>query len=186
MKKLSDFSAKDRIEVALLENSIYILTGEITQENVNDAIRWILYENLDIKQTRFLTLYINSEGGDLYQAFALIDAMRNSHHPIRTIGMGTVMSAAFLIFASGAKGERYIAQNTGIMCHQYSDGLEGKHHDIKAQMKEGEYCNNRMLSILRAATNLPVNKIKSRLLPPSDVYLLATELVDLGVADHII
>ena len=185
-KKDATFNATDRLDLALLENSIHFLTGDITEENVNAAIKWITYENLDISTTKVLTLYINSQGGDLYQAFALIDIMRNSHHKIRTIGIGLVMSAAFLIFASGAKGERYIARNTGIMCHQYSDGLEGKHHDIKAQMKEGEYCNERMLSILRAATNLPVAKIRSKLLPPSDVYLLATELVDLSVADHII
>lgn len=186
VKKNDSFNAADRLDIRLLEGSIHFLTGEITEENVTSAIKWITYENLDITSQKVLTLYINSPGGDLYQAFALIDIMRNSHHSIRTIGIGTVMSAAFLIFASGSKGQRYIARNTGVMCHQYSDGLEGKHHDIKAQMKEGEYCNDRMLGILRAATSLPVAKIKSKLLPPSDVYLLASELVDFNVADHII
>lgn len=185
-KKDVQFNASDRIDLGLLDRSIHFLTGEICEENVNEAIKWITYENLDITEEKILTLYINSPGGDLYQAFALIDIMRNSHYKIRTIGIGLVMSAAFLIFATGTKGERYIAKNTGIMCHQYSDGLEGKHHDIKAQMRESEYCNERMLSILKAATNLPVAKIKSKLLPPSDVYLLAVELVDLSVADHII
>lgn len=165
---------------------MHFLTGEITDENIAATIRWITYENLDISKQKTLTLYINSPGGDLYQAFALIDIMRNSHHKIRTVGIGLVMSAGFLIFASGAVGERYIARNAGIMCHQYSDGIEGKHHDIQAQVKEGQYCNERMLDILRAATNLPVRTVRSKLLPPSDVYLKATELVDLGVADHII
>lgn len=186
MRKTEDFNAADRIAAKLLENSTHFLVGDICEDNVSEAIRWIVYENLDSKAAKTLTLYINSQGGDLYQGFALIDTIRNSHHPVRTIGIGQVMSAAFLIFASGEKGERYIAKNTGIMCHQYSDSPEGKYHDIKAQMKEGEYCNARMLSVLKEATGLSATRVKSKLLPASDVYLTAQELVDLGVADHII
>ncbi len=186
MKKLDDFNAKDRVELKLLENSVHFLSGEISEENVNEAIKWLIYENLEHKTTKTLTLYINSPGGDLYEAFALIDVMRNSHHYIRTIGVGQIMSAAFLIFASGTKGERYIGQNTGIMCHQLSDSQEGKYHDIKAQAKEADLCNTRMLDILKEATGLAPSKIKSKLLPASDIYMTATEMVDFNVADHII
>ena len=44
----------------------------------------------------------------------------------------------------------------------------------------------RMLTILKEATGLSVAKVKSKLLPASDVYLTAQELVELGVADQII
>lgn len=186
MARRDDFNAKDRIDLRLLENGIHFLNGEIQEDNINDAIKWLAYENLNAKDSRVLTLYINSPGGDLYQAFALIDAMRANSHVIRTVGMGSVMSSAFLIFASGDKGERYIAANTGIMCHQYSDDHGGKHHDLKATMKEGEYCNNRMVEILKDATGLPVAKIKAKLLPATDVYLTSAELVDLGVADQVL
>lgn len=186
MKKIDEFNAEDRISIKLLENSIHFLSGDIDEESIAECIRWITYENLSHKEGKTLTLYINSPGGDLYQAFALIDIMRNSSHPIRTIGIGNVMSAAFLIFVSGTKGERYIAQNTGIMCHQYSDSPEGKHHDLKSSMKEGENCNARMLEIIKDATGLTASKIKARLLPASDVYLTADEALVLGIADYIL
>jgi len=64
--------------------------------------------------------------------------------------------------------------------------MESKYHDIKAQMKETENCNNRMIEILKEATDLPVSKIKSKLLSPSDVYLTAEELITFNVADHIL
>lgn len=185
MKKIEDFNVNDRISAKLLENSIHFLVGDIEEENVNECIRWIAYENLDTKH-KTLTLYINSTGGDLYQAFGLIDMMRNSVHTIRTIGIGSIMSSAFLIFASGTHGERYIAANTGIMCHQFSETTEGKYHDIKAAVKETESLNTRMLGVLKAATGLVPSKIKAKLLPASDVYLSAQEAVDLGIADHII
>lgn len=184
--KQTDFNVQERIDSKLFENGIHFLTGDIEQENIDAAIKWIVMENLDLRSQKTLTLYVNSSGGDLYNAFALIDTMRNSHHKIRTIGIGSVMSAAFLIVASGTKGERYIAKNAGIMCHQYSDETAGKHHDLKAQMREGEHCHNRMLQILRLATGLPNTKIKSKLLTSTDSYLTAEEIRDLGVVDQII
>lgn len=175
------------IDITLLMNSSFFLTGEICSENVNQAIKWITYENLVAEEQKVLTLYINSEGGDLYQAFALIDVMRVSNHPIRVIGLGSVMSAAFLIFAAGTKGERYIGPNTGIMCHQFSFGSdEVKYHDIKAAMKEGDRANERMLKVLQEATGLPTSKIKAKLLPASDVYLTADEMIELGLADKLL
>ena len=185
VKKIDDFNAQDRINNKLLDSGVHFLLGEIEDNNISEAIKWVVYENLDKKQEKILTLYINSSGGDLYQAFALIDVMRVSTHKIRTIGVGNIMSAAFLIFASGADGERYIAPNTGIMCHQFTDGVDAKYHDIKAQMKESDYCNTRMVNILKAATGLDTRSVKTKLLPASDVYLTADELLELGVADHI-
>jgi ATP-dependent Clp protease protease subunit len=186
LKHIDVFNAEDRISVKLLENSVFFLTGDISEENVSDCIRWITYENLLGDSDKLLTLYVNSYGGDLYQAFALIDMMRNSRHPIRTIGIGAVMSAAFLIFASGSRGERIIARNTGLMCHQYSEEVEGKHHDLKASLREGENSNRKMLEILVNTTGLTTARVRSKLLKATDVFLTAQEAVDLNVADHIL
>jgi len=185
VKKLEDFIAEDRIDLKLLENSTYFINGEIDEDSVGPAIKWLIYENLDVSKEKVLTLYINSIGGDLYQAFGLIDMMRSSHHVVRCIGIGSVMSAAFLIFASGDKGQRYAAKNTSFMCHQFSDTTEGKYHDIKATMKDNELTNQRMVDVLKEATGLAPSVVRKKLLPASDVYLTAAEAVDLGIADHI-
>ena len=67
MKKIDEFNASDRIGVKLLDNSIHYLGGEITAENVEECIKWIVYENLEVKE-KILTLYVNSTGGDLHHA----------------------------------------------------------------------------------------------------------------------
>lgn len=185
VKKIDEFNAEDRIGVKLLDNSIFFLTGDIEEENIEKCIKWITYENL-IPKDKFLTLYINSTGGDLYQAFALIDVMKNSQHPIRTIGIGAVMSAAFLIFASGTNGERYASKNTSFMCHQFTSGSDAKYHDLKAEMKETESLNTKMVNILKEATGLAPSVIKRKLLPASDVYLTAEETVELNIADQVL
>ena len=186
VKKFDDFNAEDRVSVKLLENHTFYLSGEIDEDTVNDCVRWLIFENLDVSKDKVLTLYINSTGGDLYHAFALIDMMHSSHHPVRTIGIGAVMSAAFLIFACGHKTERYAGKNTSFMIHQYSDNLVGKHHDLKATMRDGELCNQKMINLLKEATGLAPSRVRSKLLPASDVYLTAEEVVELGVADHIL
>lgn len=186
VKKFDDFNVNDRIDAKLLENSVFYLSGEISEDSVTACIRWLIYENLQSSSEKLLTIYINSYGGDLYQAFALIDMIKNSRHPVRTIGVGAIMSAAFLIFTSGSPGNRIISRNTSLMCHQYSDEIAGKHHDLKATLKEGENCNTKMLEILREATDLTAARIRAKLLKETDVYLTAQEAVELNVADHIL
>jgi ATP-dependent Clp protease protease subunit len=186
LKKIDEFNASDRIQLKLLEHSHHYLNGEINEDSVGECIKWLIYESLDSGKQKVLTLYINSTGGDLYQAFGLIDVMQSNPHVIRCIGIGAVMSAAFLVFASGTKGQRYSAKNTSFMSHQFSESMDSKYHDLRATMKESDICNERMVSILKDATGLAPSVIKKRLLPASDVYLTAEETVEIGIADHLL
>ena len=111
-------------------------------------------------------------------SFALID-MKNSHHHISTIGIGAVMSAALLIFASGKQGERYVAKNTGIMNHQHSMLWIPKMHDMRSQMKENNNCELRCLNILREATGFSLADVRKKLNTPSDQYFTAKQMIDL-------
>lgn len=183
MKK-DDLLAEERIKTSLLENHIHFLCGDIETQNITEAIKWIVYENFS-NSNKPLTLYINSDGGSLQDAFALIDMMQKSVRPIRTIGIGSVCSAAFLIFTAGTKGQRFISKNASIMCHQFSDEYTGKYHDIKAALKENDWANNRMVDILKHCTGLDTKTIKNKLLPPTDVWFTADEIVAFGVADAV-
>ena len=52
--------------------------------------------------------------------------------------------------------------------------------------KECDNVNERMVSLLKTCTDLNGSTIKRKLLPASDVWLKAEELVDLGIADFIL
>jgi len=184
-EKNNDFvSSEDRMNAGLLENSIHFLNGDISEENTLSTIRWIIYENLK-SQNDTLTLYINSDGGSLSDAFALIEVMKKSHKPIRTIGIGSICSAAFLVFAAGQKGERFIGKTTSIMCHQFSESTEGKYHDLQTKIKENKRMNDRMVDLLSECSQLTEKEVRTKLLPPSDVWLSAEDVVELGISDHI-
>lgn len=183
----SVIDAEDIINLGLLKEHTHMITGDIDDESVDKAIRWLLYENATGEASgKTLTLYINSTGGSLTDAFALIDIMRSSKFVVRTIGIGNVMSSAFLIFSAGDKGHRYVSKNTSGMCHQFTDSMDSKYHDIKSAMKESESLNGRMINLLVETTGLPRAKVRTKLLGPSDVYLSAEEMVEFGVADHIL
>jgi ATP-dependent Clp protease protease subunit len=173
------------VNVGLLNHHKHFLVGEINYETIAKAIQWIIYEHTQTEKIPHLTLYINSGGGDLYNAFALIDIMHSSKIPVYTVGMGNIMSAAALVFACGAKGHRYVAKHTGIMMHQFYSDMEGKEHELVAAMKELEFCRERVSDLLINYCGLSEKIVKERLLQPSDAWLTAEDAIKMKLADKV-
>ena len=170
----------------LQEAGMYVFMGEITDDAIRPIIEWILVENHVVrKKKKELLLMICSEGGAMESAFALIDVMRASSIPIKTVGLGSVASSALLIFLAGTPGRRMLTSNTSILSHQYSWGSDGKHHELFAMTKEFGLAQQRMMDHYRVTTGLDEEVIKQRLLPASDVYLSAEEALALGICDFI-
>jgi ATP-dependent Clp protease protease subunit len=170
----------------LSDHGIMVLMGEIDAESVRPVVEWILYENyVKKKKLKELLLMICSEGGELSTAFALIDVMRTSKIPIKTVGLGQIASCGLLIFLSGAVGRRVLTANTSIMSHQFSWGTEGKAHELFATMKEFELTQQRMVNLYKSTTGLDEETIKTVLLPAQDVYLSAEEALSYGICDHV-
>ena len=63
MKRYENHSAEDRADNSLFDNDIHYLNGELNEENIAKAIKWILSANLQKKPKRKLVLYINTVGG---------------------------------------------------------------------------------------------------------------------------
>lgn len=171
---------------ALQDHGIMVLMDDITADSVKPVIEWILYEN-HVRRRRLqeLLLMICSDGGELECAFALVDVMRSSSIPIKTVGLGSVASAGLCIFIAGAAGRRILTPNTSILSHQFSWGTAGKAHELFATVKEFELCQQRMVDLYRQATGLDDENIKKVLLPPQDVYLSAQEALEYRICDHV-
>jgi len=171
---------------ALADNGMYVLMGEVDDENIKPIIEWILHENFVSKKKRKeLLLMICSEGGDVSAAFALIDVMRSSNIPVKTVGLGQIASAGLLIFIAGAKGRRILTPNTSILSHQFSWGSDGKAHELFATIKEFDLTQKRMVALYKESTGLDEEEIKKTLLPPHDVWLTAEEAIGFNICDHI-
>ena len=168
------------------DSGVYVFMGEVAHDNIKPIIEWILYENLvSKKKKKELLLMICSEGGDMGAAFALIDVMKSSRLPIKTVGLGTIASAGLMIFIAGHAQRRVLTPNTSILSHQFSWQNEGKVHELFATMREFELTQARMLSHYEACTGLDADSIRAKLLPPQDVWLSAEEAQALGICDHV-
>ena len=164
----------------------HVFMSDVTQETMKPLIDWIISENFNReKKKNELTLGICSPGGDLNACFALIDVMKGSKIPIRTIGMGMIASCGLLMFISGTKGRRVLTPNTSILSHQYSWGSFGKEHELFAVVREFELSTERMIEHYKKCTGMSEKKIREILLPPQDVWLNANEAIKYGIADKI-
>lgn len=160
---------------------------QVSDETIKPVCEWILTSSFDTEETRAseLTLIINSMGGDLQAAFALVDVMASSTIPIRTVGLGKVHSGGLLIFMAGKKGSRVLTPNTQILSHQWSWGAIGKQHELIATSKEFELTQARVLKHYKTHTNLSEAQIKERLLAAADQWLSAEEALELGLCDRV-
>jgi ATP-dependent Clp protease protease subunit len=169
----------------LLSKGITIFMGDVTETTMIPLVEWILASNLSNKPHKELTLGICSPGGDLNACFALIDVMKGSRIPIKTIGMGMIASCGLLMFISGTKGKRILTPNTSILSHQYSWGSYGKEHELFATVKEFELTTKRMITHYKKCTGLTEKLIREKLLPPHDVWLDSNQAKKLGICDKI-
>jgi len=182
-KDLPDYESSSQ---ALNDHGIMVLMDDIENESVKPVIEWILHENhVKKKRLKELLLMICSNGGEIESAFALIDVMRSSKIPIKTVGLGSIASCGLLIFLAGARGRRILTPNTSILSHQFSWGSEGKAHELFATVKEFELTQKRMVDHYRISTGLDDDVIRKVLLPPQDVYLSADEALSYGICDHV-
>ena len=173
-------------KVELLMNGMYMFMGDVSMETMSPVIDWILAENMKkTNKAKELTLGICSRGGDLNACFALVDVMRASAIPVRTIGLGMIASCGLLLFISGKKGRRTLTPNTAILSHQYSWGSQGKEHELFARVKELELTTERMIEHYKKCTGLTEKKIREFLLPPQDVWLSAKEAKELKLCDKV-
>jgi ATP-dependent Clp protease protease subunit len=170
----------------LQESGMYVFMDEVNAETIKPVVEWILFANHVAKRKKKeLLLMICSEGGSVEHAFALIDVMRSSTIPIKTVGLGTIASSGLLIFLSGSRGRRILTPNTSILSHQYSAYSEGKHHELFSITKEFNLVNERMVEHYKETTGLDEATIKTQLLPSSDVWLTAEEALSMGICDYI-
>lgn len=165
---------------------IYNFMGPVDHESIKPVIDWILVENHVRKpRKKELVLMVNSEGGDMAAAFALIDVMMGSDIPVKTVGLGLIASAGLMIFIAGHPGRRVLTPNTSILSHQFSWSSEGKEHELFAVIKEFELTQARMIKHYKICTNLDDEDIKKYLLPPQDVWLSAAEAQRHGICDSV-
>jgi ATP-dependent Clp endopeptidase proteolytic subunit ClpP len=196
---------KDRIIFAPPEPKLRTIgvMGDINDDNSADVVFGLLslqnsavhYEPADpedeesvIKEVIMpIDMVISTPGGNADDMFAIYDIMRSIRDevPIRTRGIGKVMSAGVVILAAGTKGERSIGKNCRIMLHSVIGGHIGPMHQLDNEMEEIRNIQDQYISVLAEETKMTKRYLRNLMKKKVNVYLSATEAVELGIADKI-
>ena len=132
-----------------------------------------------------LPVFIDSYGGEVYSALAMVDMLKASGLEIITVCIGKAMSAGAVLFSIGK--ERYITENSTIMIHKVQGRNAGNSDEMGANAEEAKRLTDKLLSLIDENTG---NKegFFANLLKESnntDFFIDAKKAIELGLATKI-
>ena len=186
------------------EMRVMAIYGDINEERCMEAVYALLTlddtarsltlsdvedpQSEKVELTEPISLYISSHGGQATEMFAVYDVMRviRERTPIHTVGIGKVMSAGVLLLAAGTKGERRIGKNCRVMLHGVQSGQHGNLSDLENEMAEAKWTQDTLVNCLTKETKMTKKYLKKILAKRMNIYFIAEEAVELGIADEIV
>ncbi len=167
----------------LLKERIIFLGGPIDDDTANIVIAQLLFlQSEDPKKD--IMMYINSPGGSVTSALAILDTMNFIKADVSTVCVGLAASAGALLLSSGAKGKRFALTNSEIMIHQPSGGTEGRASDIEISAKHILQTRENLNKILAKNTGQSLSKIEKDV--DRDFFMNAEDAKKYGIIDKIL
>ena len=168
-----------------IKDSLVYLVGEIGEFSLFDFVsrcRTILRERPKENSNDPINLMINSNGGNTFEMFGIIDFMKSLNVKVNVICRGQAMSAAAMILAC-TTGSRICSKHSTIMLHEASIGQYGKSSDIQASAKQYKKMEEDCLTLLAESTKKDVDWWREN--TRKDLFLSAEEALELGIIDLI-
>jgi ATP-dependent Clp protease, protease subunit len=167
----------------LLKERIIFLGGPIDDHIANIVVAQLLFlQSEDPKKD--IALYINSPGGSVTAALAIIDTMNHIKPDISTVCVGMAASAGAIILSAGKKGKRYTLPNAEIMIHQPWGGAEGRAADIEITAKQILKIREKLNKMLAENTGKPLSQIEKDV--DRDYFMGAEEAKKYGIVDKVL
>ncbi len=169
----------------LLNERIIMLNDAVTNESASLIVAQLLFLEAE-DPGKDINFYINSPGGSVTDAFAILDTMNFIKCDVSTICLGMAASAASLLLVSGTIGKRFALQNSEILIHQpsISGGLQGQATDIKIYSDWMQRSKTRLNEIYSNRTGQPVDIIARDM--ERDYHMTAAEAKAYGIIDGIL
>lgn len=174
---LLEYSFEHNID---FKNRIIRISGEL------DAAKFDLVDaglsEMESQGRSSVTIRINSPGGDIYHALAIVGRLKSSKCQIITEGYGHVMSSATLILACGDK--RRMSSYGYFMHHESSHTLEGTTSQVRAEVMQNER-EEKAWAEWMAELSSRDTKFWYKTGVGKNSYFSAEELLETGVIDEI-
>lgn len=147
----------------------------ISAKSVIDTVK----NNADIEK---ITLRINSDGGDVFEAFAMYNYLKQHKAKKHVYIDGIAASAASLVAMSG--DVVYMPENTMMMIHNPSSYAYGNAEDMRDAAEVLDKITDNIVKIYVDKTGLSEREVKDML--DQESYLNAKECKEKGFCDEII
>ena len=175
------------IEDIFLRDRKIFLVGEVNDESCNELIKELLYMETE-DDSKPITLFINSPGGDVGSGLAVYDTIRLLKSPVTAVVTGIAASMASIILLGCSEDRRLMLPSSKVMIHDCSWGrheMGGKKpFEVEEELNQLKKTNERLISILAERTGRTVKEISR--VTKSDSYFDAEEAVEFGLASKVI
>ena len=155
--------------------------GRLENEVALPVIRRILKLNQSDPE-KPINLYINSSGGNGYNADAIIAIMSQIEAKVNTICLGHALSGACEILAAGT-GERVAYEFATLMFHQTLWEADGDITNLEIQAAQGQRFRNAQIEVLHRCTGQSRDRLRKDI--ERDHYMTAQEALEYGLIDRI-
>jgi ATP-dependent protease ClpP protease subunit len=176
----TDSDTDNSLKVVISKNHIYLYIDicALTILQLNKAINDL---NEPGECYPEIWIHINSYGGNVYDALAAVDTIKDSPTPIITIIEGIAASAASMISVAGDK--RYIRSNGTVLIHQIRNEFSGKKSDMEDDFENIKALDNKMIDLYVANTNLRRSEIQK--IFKNELEFGAVKCLEMGIVDEI-
>lgn len=182
------FSKYAESYVRLSKERAIFLTEDFSKE-MSSAMAALLLHYDGMDQNADITIYINSNGGDVAAFTCIYDVIQMIKAPVKTVCIGKAYSAGAYLLCSGTKGKRYVMENSESMIHRVQCAFPMIN---QGQVDHANYfsfltnINENLMKILSKHTGHSLTKVKADFNDTRHIFLNAKQAIAYGLADHIL
>lgn len=169
----------------LANDRILFLCTNITDEIATDIVATLLLKDSENSEDK-ITIFINSEGGDIRNALMIYDIMTMVDSPIETVCIGSAMDEAAILLAGGTPGLRLATKNSVIaispLVHDWY--THSNITDAKKILDQSLSDHKRMMDIIAKSCQKTTKQVSEDF--ERKVFLNANQAVRYGLIDKVI
>lgn len=169
----------------LSSDRILFICNRIDDKVACDITATLLLRDAEDSEKK-ITIFINSEGGDLRNTLMIYDMIQLVEAPVETVCIGSAMDEAAIILSAGTPGLRFATKNAAIAVSQlihdwtsYSDLT-----DAKKALDQSVVDNKKMMEIIAKNTGKSLKQVMEDF--ERRVFMNATQAVKYGIIDRVI
>lgn len=177
----------------LSNDRILFLTDFIDDKVATDIAATLLLKDAEVSnkvnedtEDNKITLFINSEGGDIRAVFMIYDVMQIISCPIEVVCFGSAMNEAAILLVGGTDGMRYATKNSIIAVGQLISQWAKRSNLVDAEktLTQVTRDNKRMMEIFSKHSGKKLTQITKDF--DRIVFLEPTKALKYGFIDHVI